>query len=301
MNRLSFLLKEPLCHFAVAGGLLFIVYLFIGNQSEGSIEDSQAGSIVVGPREVNHLKATWKQLWSREPDKKELSRLVEDFIREEALYREAIALELDQDDMIVRRRMAQKMAFLSNNSGAEPPAGQTLAAWFSENKEVYRLPASVSFSHIYFGSEQRGEQAASDAQTLLDSLNAEENPPQRAPDRGDRFITRYDYVNIGPEDLANLFGKEFSSRVFEFEANMWAGPVPSAYGHHLVFITEKADSRIPELEEIRTRVEVDWMQELARAANRKMVDELIAKYGLEIDPDVKSQLNADIFTGSDTQ
>ncbi|TWU37232.1 peptidylprolyl isomerase [Novipirellula artificiosorum] len=167
MNSYTSLWKEPLFHFAIAGGLLFIIYLSIGSRAETDNGLTQSDSIHVGAREVDHLKATWQQLWNREPTPEELTRLVEDFVREEALYREAIALNLDQDDLIVRRRMAQKMAFLNNDAAAVTLSEEALQAWYKENSSLYELPAAVSFSHIFFSSEQRGDQAATAAATLL--------------------------------------------------------------------------------------------------------------------------------------
>lgn len=294
VNNYASLWKEPLVHFAIAGGLLFVLYLSVTNRTEADNEPIDSDTIQVGMREVDHLKATWQQLWDREPTSEELARLVEDFIREEALYREAIALHLDQDDLIVRRRMAQKMAFLNNDVAAATLSEETLQAWFERNQSLYKLPATVTFSHVFFGSEQRGDQAAIAAAALLDQLSKEDNPPQRAPERGDRFMTRYDFVNIGPADLGNLFGKEFSASLFVAESGRWAGPFESAYGQHLVFITQKDEPRIPELDEVRTRVEIDWMQAMARQAGKKRVAELIAKYGLTIAPEVKVQLDAEV-------
>lgn len=296
VNRLSLFFKEPLVHFALAGGLLFVVFQYIGAPQPVDLS-ATADPIVVGTREVEHLKDTWTQLWDRPPTRAELTRLVDDFIREEALYREAIALQLDQDDLIVRRRMAQKMAFLSNDTETVSLSEDALLGWFEENKMLYESPATVSFSHIYFNPDQRGGQAENDARSLLALLDESDSPQQQMSQQGDPFISRYDFMNIGRVDLTNLFGEEFTKDVFKLESQTWLGPVRSSYGFHLVFVAERQARRVPKFEEVRSLVESDWMQEAARNASRRQVLALVAKHGLEIDPKLAPIIDIDACTG----
>ena len=289
------LYKEPLLHFFIIGVTLFAVYALTLGPTREESDGTEVTGIVVGQAQLDHLIATWKQLWDREPTRQELTRLVNDYIREEVLYREAIALGLDRDDTIVRRRMAQKMAFLSRGDAPQDPTDGDLRKWFAKNQQRYEFPATVSFSHIYFSSEQRGPRATDDAKEVLAKLHSEATPPIRDPDRGDRFMTRYDFVSIGQRDLRNLFGDEFATRVFELKALGWHGPVESSYGQHLVYLSERTERHVPDFEIVRSRVEIDWMQGQIEATNRELLERLLKKYGLHIGAAVKSRLDGEVL------
>jgi len=290
VNRLP-LLKEPLVHFLCAGVALFVVYASLDRSQLQEDPGTSVVPIVVAEAQLDHLTLTWKQLWDREPTPQELTRLVNDYIREEVLYREAIELGLDSDDTIVRRRMAQKMAFLSKGAAPNDPTDEELRDWYDGNRQRYEFPDTVSFSHIYFSTEKRGPGAFDDAKETLAGLKKEASPPSRAPERGDRFMTRYDFVSIGEQDLRNLFGGEFTLGVFELDSGAWHGPLESSYGVHLVHLTERSDRHVPEFEVVRTSVEMDWMQEQIQSANRALRGVLSRKYGGDIDAEVKSRLD----------
>ena len=290
VNRLPFF-KEPLVHFLCAGVTLFVVYALLNRGQLQEEPETGVAPVVVAEAQLDHLTLTWKQLWDREPTPQELTRLVNDYIREEVLYREAIELGLDSDDTIVRRRMAQKMAFLSKGAAPKYPTDEELRDWYDDNRQRYEFPDTVSFSHIYFSTEKRGPGGFDDANETLAGLKKESIPPARAPERGDRFMTRYDFVSIGQQDLRNLFGDEFTSGVFELDPGTWHGPLESSYGVHLVHLTERTDRHVPEFEVVRTSVEIDWMQEQIQSANRELLDVLIRKYGLDIDAEIMSRLD----------
>jgi len=194
--------KEPLLHFLIIGAVIFVVFS-IANKDEAAVSGNK---IVVSTPEIERLSDNWSKKWNRPPTETELKGLVESYIKEEVYYREALALGLDQNDTILRRRLMQKMEFLSNDlAELNQPDEAALNKYFLENQEKYKLPARVSFTHIYFSLDKRGAKVVEDAKSVLIGLNA-----LRAPELGDTFMMQYDFVQETPFEVERLFGKGFT-------------------------------------------------------------------------------------------
>ncbi|MDH3882045.1 MAG: hypothetical protein OES64_10875, partial [Desulfobacteraceae bacterium] len=160
--------KEPLLHFLVIGVVIFAVFS-IANKEEAAVGGNK---IVVSSAETERLSDAWSKRMNRPPTEIELQGLIEAFIKEEVYYREALALGLDQDDTIIRRRLMQKMEFLSNDlAELDQPDESALNKYFLENQEKYRLPAQISFTHIYFSIDKRGARALEDSKRVLTELD----------------------------------------------------------------------------------------------------------------------------------
>ncbi|MBW1899645.1 MAG: peptidyl-prolyl cis-trans isomerase, partial [Deltaproteobacteria bacterium] len=257
-------IKEPLLHFLIIGALIFVFYS-IANKDEVAVSDKK---IVVTYAEIERLSNNWSKKWNRPPTETELKGLVESYIKEEVYYREALALGLDQNDTILRRRLMQKMEFLSNDLAAlNTPDESALNKYFLDNQEKYELPARVSFTHIYFSLDKRGAKVIEDAKSVLSGLNA-----LRAPELGDSFMMQYDFVQETPFEVERLFGKGFAEELFTLETNTWLGPIESGYGLHLVRISEKIDSRMPELASVIDKVRTDWMFEQRKKTNKEIYE-----------------------------
>jgi hypothetical protein len=243
---------------------MFIVFS-IANKEE-AVESPK--KIVVTSAEIERLRATWSKKMNRPPTKTELHGLIESFIKEEIYYREALALGLDQDDTIIRRRLMQKMEFLSNDlAELNQPDEAALKKYFLENKEKYKLPARASFTHIYFSLDKRGAKAHEDANNVLSKLNV-----PRAPELGDSFIMEYDFVRETPFEVERLFGKNFAEQLFRSEINTWQGPIMSGYGLHLVRVSEKINAHLPELASVIEKVRRDLMFEQRKKINKEIYD-----------------------------
>ena len=295
------IINDPLFHFAIAGALLFVAHSIVNQSAEQEVTTSEENApIRVGTEQLDHLVVTWKQLWNREPSSLELTRLVNDYVREEALYREAIALGLDEDDTIVRRRMAQKMAFLSKGAAVSEPSPDVLFSWFQENQRRYEIPATVSFVHVYFSTEKRGDQAESDASKVLEVLATENPQPRPHSQLGDRFMSRYEFDDMSRQDLDRLFGDAFAAQVFHMDSMTWHGPVRSSFGWHLVKVSKRTERHVPEFAAVQTQVEIDWMEAQTRAANTELLESLIEKYGLEIQPSEINRLEVDQLFSSES-
>jgi hypothetical protein len=199
------------------------------------------------------------------------------------LYREALAVGLDQNDVVVRRRMVQKMELLSEDLALlVDPTDRELQAFFRERQQEYRVPPRLSFSHVYFNTDRRGPAAEDDAHRVLEELRAEAPPPARASERGDRFMLQYDYALRTPQEVQQAFGSRFAEALFGLESG-WQGPVVSGYGIHLVNIGERVESRIPEYVEIRDRLVTDYNRMRRDRANEALYEGLREGYEVEID------------------
>ena len=273
---MSRFLREPLVHFLALGVLLFVLFALFGGS--GGDPDS---TILVTEADVGRIAATWQRQWGRLPTRAELSSLVDQHIREEVLYREALAMGLDRDDTIVRRRLVQKIEFLSEDLALPTePSEEDLRAWFEQERERYRVPARVSFTHVYLSRDRRGERTAADARDLLAELRAE--GVARAPARGDRFMLQYDLVLRSEAEVARDFGSGFAAAVLDLTVGDWQGPVESGYGLHLVRVSERTESRLPELDEVRDEVRNDLATDLRRRANEDFYRQARERYRVQV-------------------
>jgi hypothetical protein len=267
--------KEPLLHFLIIGALIFVLFSIL-NKEESVVSGNR---IVVTTAEIERLSNNWSKKWNRPPTETELNGLVESYIKEEVYYREALALGLDQNDTILRRRLMQKMEFLSNDlAELNTPDEPELNQFFLDNQDKYEIPPRISFAHIYFSMDKRGEKALEDAESALSGLNA-----LGAPELGDTFMLQYDFAQETPSEVARLFGKDFAEHLFTLKTNTWQGPIESGYGVHLVRISEKIDSRIPELAAVIDNVRNDWMFEQRQKTNREIYERLKERYEIVIE------------------
>jgi hypothetical protein len=267
--------KEPLLHFLIIGALIFVVFSIV-NKDE---IDVSGNKIVVTVAEIERLSGNWSKKWNRPPTETELNGLVDSYIKEEVYYREALALGLDQNDTILRRRLMQKMEFLSNDlAELNQPDEAALNKYFLDNQEKYELPAKVSFTHIYFSLDKRGAKASEDAESVLSGLNV-----PRAPEKGDSFMMQYDFVQETPFEVERLFGKDFAGQLFTLEKNTWQGPIESGYGLHLVRISEKIDSRMPELASVIDKVRTDLMFEQRQKMNKEIYERFKERYEIVVE------------------
>ena len=286
------LYKEPLLHFLIIGSLIFVLFSIV-NKDAINVSDNK---IVVTAAEIERLSGNWSKKWNRSPTETELQGLIESYIKEEVYYREALALGLDQNDTILRRRLMQKMEFLSNDlAELNQPDETELNKYFVDNLDKYKLPARVSFTHIYFSLDKRGAMALEDSKKTLSELDV-----PRAPERGDRFMLEYDFVQETPFEVTRLFGTGFAEQLFTLETNTWQGPVESGYGLHLVRISEKIDSRMPELASVIDKVRTDLMFERRQKMNKEIYEKFKERYEIVVE-DMPKQSGMAKATNSDRE
>ena len=283
--------KEPLVRFLIIGVAIFAVNAWVNTS-----EDNAQPKIEVTATDIDRLRTLWQRKWQRPPTTEELQGLIDAEIREEILYREALAMGLDKDDTIVRRRMAQKLEFLTEDLMAlNQPTDEELAQYYKENADKYREPAKLSFTHIYFSSDRRGVNAETDAQQALLNLNAlGGSPVDSGTEMGDRFMLDSTYDQFSIPDIARLFGGNFANEVEKLPQGSWLGPIMSGYGIHLVYVTNHIPGRLPELTEVSDAVLRDYQQQKREEANQAFYARLKQRYHISIDEatlDAKQQLS----------
>jgi len=262
-------------HFLLIGVTLFVVYDVIGGS-----RPQRDGRIVISAGDIERVLATWQKQWMRPPTERELQGLVDSQIREEVLYREARAIGLDEDDTIIRRRLAQKLEFVAQDlAGQTEPTDEELSAFLDDNADRFEIPPSFTFGHVYLSHQQRGDAIAADAEGILAALRAGADPS----DLGDRFMLQRSYVDRTQQEIGQLFGRAFAARLLELEGGAWQGPVESGYGLHLVRIDRSVSSRAPLLDEVRADVREELLAERRREANEAMVTRLRGKYEVVIE------------------
>lgn len=282
------LYRDPLLHFAVAGALLFIGYALV---NRGETDSPSTDPVHIGNGQVRWLKETFANQWQRMPTDDELSGLVAGFIEEELLAREAKTLNLDQNDTIVRRRLAQKLTFLvDDTSRVAEPRDEDLRQFYNTNVERFRLEPRISFAQIFFNPARR-QHAETDARAaLLLILAADGN--DRAATMGDPTLLEPEFHNIGTQTISSLFGPDFARSVFVLKPGSWAGPLKSSYGVHLVQITELRPATLRPFQEVRPKVLEEWRRQRENQTKAQYIDKLRKKYGVVIDDNLRPLLPA---------
>ncbi len=268
--------REPLLHFLFIGMALFLVYAYM-HRGRSGVESSH--QIVLSLDELGQMHAFFVSQWHREPTPVEFQAMIEDKVREEVLYREGIAMGLDKDDTIVKRRMAQKMQFLAEDvASAHEPATEELKAWFEKNSSKFALPSRYSFRHLYFSPDKRGNNVQIDALKALAKVAGQPEDSKLSVSLADSFMFQDYYGDRTPEALAKEFGPQFAVALEKMKPGSWLGPIESGYGWHLVFIDTVVPGRIPALEEIESDVKTTWLGEQKATAWQKSYAEMRAKY-----------------------
>jgi peptidyl-prolyl cis-trans isomerase C len=275
-SRLQQWVREPLVHFLLIGFVLFVVSGMFNPQAG---ERYQSKRIELTEDDLRQVIVAWTAQWQRPPTPEEMRGLLENKIREEILYREALALGLDKGDTIVKRRLAQKMDFLSEDvSGLREPPPAELKAWFGKNSDRFALPGRMSFRHIYFSVDQRGQRARDAAAQTLQKLDGTAADSPLAAKAGDPFMFQDYYGDRLPEQVANVFGSKFAQTLFQLKTGAWSGPIESGLGWHLVFIESVTPGRVPVFEEVEADVKVQWIADQRDAAKRKAFEAMRARY-----------------------
>ena len=270
------LLREPLVHFLLVGAALFAAYHYL-QPAQGAAPSSK--QIQLSVDQLAQLALLFQSQWRRDPTTEEFGRMVEQKVQAEVLYREALAMGLDKDDEIVKRRMAQKMQFLAEDvAAAREPTTDELEVWFARNTDKFALPKRVSFRHLYFSPDRRGNSAREDAAKALAQLAGQPEDAKLAESFADPFMFQDYYRDRAPDYLGKEFGPQFAQAVEKLPTGSWQGPIESGFGWHLVFVDTVIPGRVPDFEEIEADVKTAWLGEQKALAWDKAYREMRAKY-----------------------
>jgi hypothetical protein len=280
LNFLSKLIREPLIHFAIIGASIYLLY---GSYRQQETEEFER-TITVAAGEIAWLEEVWEKKWHRPPTPEERAGLINQYVRETVLYREALAMGLEKDDTVIRRRLAQKLEFLSQDLiRPSPPSDEALHAYFDANIDRYRSPDLITMSQIFLDPDKRGDQTLEDAKTVRIKLEALSQPPSDLRALSDAFMLQTYYPERSEAELAKLFGREFARSVFELEPKRWHGPVLSGYGVHLVYVHEQETVSPPAFSDVEEFVRRDWEDEKRKELNEAFVARLMARYKIVIE------------------
>lgn len=281
IDGLRRLAREPLLQFLVIGACIYGAYAWFGAPDETAGEMT----IVVDADRVQGFIDGWQGRFNRAPTEQELNGMIDQFIREDILYREAEAMGLGEDDPITRRRLAQKLEFLTRDvARLKTPAEGELEAYFEANQAAYREPDLITFSHVFIDPDQRDDATLDDAEALLAELEPLGEPDAETLQRGDRFMLQNYYPQKTALEVRKQFGTGFTDVVMELEPGQWHGPVLSGYGVHLVYVHAMQAAPPPVFADVEQAVFEDWQAEQQAQFNEDFFQSLKSRYQIVIEP-----------------
>ena len=272
--------KEPLVQFLFIGACIYAAYALVGAPDDAAAEQT----VYISEARIDGLSIAWEKRWNRPPTEEELVGLVRAYLREDILYREAVAMGLDVDDHIVRRRLAQKLEFLTNDLvQLKEPAEGELEAFLAGNIEQFQSPDLITFVQVFFNPDKRGDATLDDAATTLQQLQAAGVPDPAMLEAGDRLLLNNSYANVTEYDIRRVMGSGFAETVMKLEPGKWHGPVLSGFGTHLVYVFEFKQAPPPELDDVRDAVLSEWQRVETEQFNVEFLDSLKARYEVVIE------------------
>ncbi len=280
-GKLIQLVKEPLLQFLIIGACIYGAYGLFGAPQRDDLADN---SIVVDQALLQRFSSQWRARWNRPPTREELDGVINAYVRESILYRQALAMGLDEDDPVTRRRMAQKLEFLTRDIALlkEPAAGE-LEQFFKDRQEQYREADRITFSVVFFDPDQRGNSTLADAAALLEKLQAAGVPDAATLDAGDRLMVVNHYREASQMDVQRQLGSGFAQSVMQLEPGRWQGPVLSGYGVHLVYVYDFRRAPPAVFEDVREAALETWQSEQQEKFNADFYANLKARYDVVIE------------------
>lgn len=271
-------LREPLLHFLVLGAAIFIASSLTSSRTS-----SDATKIVITQGQLASMWDSFTNTRQREPTAEEWQGLIRQRVHEEVYYREALALGLDKDDLIIRRRLQQKMEFISDDVSARPqPTDAELQAYLQAHPDPFRVDPRFSFRQVFLNPDKRGKNLARDSAQLLTQLNRE-GGKANITTLGDAIMLDHQYDALSASEITRQFGDKFAAALGHLPLNQWQGPIESAYGEHLVFVSQRLPGRVPALAEVHDTVRREWDNASRQEANDKFYRDLLKHYSVTIE------------------
>lgn len=270
-------LKEPLIHFLLLGAAIFLIYDQIA--ARGSAPDE----IFISRGQQENLLNTFSRTWQRSPTPEEFQGLLQDYVRQEIAYRESKAMGLDKDDIVIRRRLRQKLELLTEDvASLSAPTDQDLQSYLDAHSDDFVIEPRLTLRQLYFSRDRRGADAEKDALQLLKRIS-NDGPNGDFDQFGDPLPLPAELRNVRESEVARLFGSVFADGLHGLETGRWVGPVESGFGVHLVFIEAREAGRVPELAEVRDAVQREWLSQRRREAIDRLYGRLAENYSIEIE------------------
>ena len=269
-------LKEPLLHFVLLGAMLFGLFNIIGKK-----DVEKPAAIVVSAAQIENLAENFARTWQRPPNADELRGLIDDYVRDEVFYREGKLLGLDRDDIIIRKRLRQKMEFVAEDTGVAEPTDEQLAAYLAANADRFKAEDRLTFRQVYL-SATRHDALQRDAENVAARLT-DASEESDAAALGDVFLLGEEFHRMPLSDVARTFGGRFAKRISTLEQGHWQGPIPSTYGLHFVLINERTQGNLPPLDAVRVAVRREWMNARRLKAEEALYRTLRERYKIVVE------------------
>jgi hypothetical protein len=270
-------LREPLVHFLALALLIFAGYGLVGADT-----DDKPDRIVVTASKIEQMASVFTKTWQRSPTAEELKGLIDDYVKEEILVRQALELGLDRDDTVVRRRLRQKMEFL-NTADAEAltATDAELGAYLEANAATFEIDPLLAFQQVFFNPQRRGDTISRDAASILEALLT--NPATDLGVFGDPTLLPPDLPLSGKASIGQTFGDDFAEELSKAPLGQWSGPINSAFGLHLIRVTERVRGRVPALDEVRDAVAREWTNAKRAELERQRFADRLKRYVVSIE------------------
>ncbi|ETN96371.1 peptidyl-prolyl cis-trans isomerase [Zhouia amylolytica] len=271
------ILKEPLVHFLLLGFLIFGYHYFKNKDSK--LEEN---SIIIDNTEYDYLLNLWKKQWQREPNEQEIKAFLDQHLRQEVFYKEALMMNLDHNDIIVKRRLAQKMEAVANDLNAliKAPTDDDLKAFYNENTDLFKLPPAYTFRQVLFLNDEKN--LDNEIKVVKKHLNRGQDIPNN---RKTKLSIPNTWTNKEATDIYKTFGDYFTTVLDSLPTNTWVGPIPSGFGQHLVRLSKKELSQIAKFEDIKSYVEKEYQYQTELAMQNKVFEDLMKKYKIKLTSD----------------
>lgn len=271
IDSIRAMMREPLWHFLLGGFGLFLLFSLVSDSNR--VADDE---IVVSAGHIEHMVSVFGKMRQRSPSSEELRGLIDNYITEEILYREAKAIGLDQDDTIVRRRLRQKMEFLLDDFTVVKPSDEDLQLFLDDNPGRFREDALISFNQVFLNETSRNK-----AESLLATLQSGTvaNPDELS----ESYLLPYRLDNASEAAIRAQFGDTFKTELFDLDVGRWVGPVESPFGVHLVRIENIVAGRVPALPEVRNEVEREWLADFRSTAQSEILAQMKASYSVTVE------------------
>ena len=264
-------------HFLIIGALLFLIFHWRSGGGAGS------NRIVVTASQIDSMILGFTSTRQRPPTKEELQGLIEDHVREEIAAREALAMGLDRDDVVIRRRLRQKLEALTDDTEQEmSPSDSELQAWLEQHADQFRGEPQVAFRQVYLSPERHGVSLDADARKLLERLSAAGSLVD-LDTVGDPMILPHQFNLMTRSDVARMFGAQFADEIVKAEPGRWTGPIRSGFGLHLVWVDQRKESRMPALADVRPAVESAFRRARREKKLDAMYDRLLSRYRVTVE------------------
>jgi PPIC-type PPIASE domain len=274
---ISRLLREPLLQFLALGAILFVFYSLVDKRGTEAPE-----KIVVSASRIANLADGFERTWRRQPSKEELQNLIEDYVRDEVFYRAGRAAGLDRDDVVIRRRVRQKMEFLAEEISVPEPAEGELAAFLATNPDRFRTDDRLTFYHVFLSRARRADTIDQDLKRVGTAISGAATP-EDAVELGDPFVLGAEFHSVSPRDVAGTFGDGFARRIFSVEQGRWQGPIASTFGQHFVFVTDRNKGSVPPLDAVRAAVVREWTNARRSELEQKLYRSLRDRYEISVE------------------